>query len=114
MTEWSIGGIAGQTTQQPISQLQAPTSDWPLILRYTPPLPTVWRRHVTHKISEGRGVVVSGHLAMQPAPRRRDLPLQSISEVLTFATGLLVKWRFATIKVWPRLWAYLLAITAHL
>jgi hypothetical protein len=38
-------------------------------------------------------VVVSGHLAMQPT-RRRDLPLQSISEVLTLATGLLVKSRF--------------------
>src|SRR5450759_3579494 len=82
MTEWWIGSIAGQTTRKTISQFQAPTSDWFLILRYTPSSPTVWLRHIahrTHRIGEGRGVVVSRPLVVVSASRRSDLPSQAIS-----------------------------------
>src|ERR1035437_6733509 len=83
MTEWWIGSIAGQTTRKPISQFQAPTSDWFLILRYTPSSPTVWLRHIaqqTPRISEGRGVVVSRPLVVLSASRRSPPPpSQSIS-----------------------------------
>src|ERR1019366_5593735 len=90
MTEWWIGGIAKQTTHLAISKFQAPTSDWPLILRYTPALPIGWLRLIAHRIRVGRGGVASGHLPVQSASRTSDPPRSRLARRLTLTPGLLL------------------------